>query len=471
LKNSGFRLSLVSAICAGIAANFVACHHNDDALYAKVWPCDSNLAEPQCGTTQAGTPMTCFAASSLGGTDFCTEACDPRIGSRDPEHFACLGSGALLKKCLPGNRGDCPEGLSCYRTSANILESDGLCMVTPVCVGDDDCASESPRLTCGGTILHEKFPSPFVSNTNLQCVQRCGDVNGTLPACPPGEECINKVYPDDVSVPNICVPSGCPARPCPPNFYCLRDTAPYYPDICVPGIPGRRCTNEEDCIIGHCVDIGARAKNCALQCDTNETCAALSGVAGLFFCAPGRDPSGPKYCISKGTFAGAFCSLDADCAGEKCSNLEPYYHRSKRTANNLECHAICDAPGTCAAQGSIPFSCLAVDGTYGECYPADFGIACDPNSEVCMGELRCLAEDPALQAISGLSGSQPGTPGGSETLCTRECNDDAGCKSYSLTMYGYCVNGICRPPQPSGDACQRPEQCSSHACSGSGMCE
>jgi len=470
VNNSGFRLSILVTACLGVASNFMACHAEVDALYQKIWPCDSNVTEPQCGTTQSGAPMTCFAASGLGGTDYCTEACDPKVGSRDRDHFDCLSSGALLKKCKPYAANACPAGFSCYRTDAT-GNADGLCIVMPVCRSDSDCASESPRLTCGGTVLREKFPNPFIPKDNLQCVQRCDEVSNTLPSCANGERCIDEAYSDDATVPHICVPTCSPERRCPPNFYCLKDTADYYPDMCVPGIPGRRCTNDEDCIIGNCVDVGARSKNCAISCESNATCNEISGVTGLFFCAPGGDPDGPMYCIAKGTFAGAYCTEDADCGEEKCSDLEPYHPYLTRVAKGLECHAKCFAPGTCTPQGSIPFNCLAVRGEYGECYPADFGIACDPASETCMGELKCLAEDPALQALSGVSGSQPGTAGGSETLCTRVCAGDSDCGKYTLTKFGYCINGICRPAQVTGDACQRPEQCSSHTCNAAGKCE
>ncbi|HEY5958038.1 MAG TPA: hypothetical protein VIV60_15855 [Polyangiaceae bacterium] len=465
------RMTAVIGFCLLALSTIVTCDADEAAFYTKVWPCNSDEPDSQCGVTKSGAAMTCFAAKHLGGSDFCTERCDPELGSLDSELYACLRSGALLRTCRPGDpTAACPAGFSCFRTDVDLRAPAGLCIVMPVCEIDADCAEQSPRSTCGGTLVREKFSSSHLSTGNLQCVQRCGDATASASKCPDGEKCIDQVYDDDISVPDICVPECSRERPCPPNFYCLNDTAPHYPGLCVPGIPGRRCSQDEDCITGHCVDVGANSKNCALECRSNEICSALSGVEGLFFCAKGGDPNGPNYCIAKGTFAGEFCYTDDDCSGRKCSNFDAYHPDRTRSLRALECHAECSGPGTCPTQASVPFSCLAINGQYGECYPADFGIPCHQATEVCMGELKCLMEDPNLQRLSGISGSKPGSAGGSETFCTRSCNNSSDCSKYSLTLFGYCVNGVCRPPQPTGDPCQSGEQCSSKTCNSDGTC-
>src|SRR4051812_10219946 len=124
----------VLGILALTLVGAVACRPRDDQFYAKVFPCASNASDT-CGTTRDGRPMTCFAATQLGGADFCTETCDPGQGSSDPR-FVCTPSGALLQTCGPHagatdpERG-CPNGLSCYRT--DVLADEGVCIQMLVC--------------------------------------------------------------------------------------------------------------------------------------------------------------------------------------------------------------------------------------------------------------------------------------------------------------------------------------------------
>ena len=58
-----------------LAALALGCSVDEDAFQARVFTCDTAARDPLCGTDRDGQPMTCFAASQLDGTDFCTQAC------------------------------------------------------------------------------------------------------------------------------------------------------------------------------------------------------------------------------------------------------------------------------------------------------------------------------------------------------------------------------------------------------------
>jgi hypothetical protein len=132
-----------------------ACRPRDDEFYARVFPCESNASDT-CGTARDGKPMVCFAATQLGGADFCAEACDPAQGSADPR-FICTTSGALLQTCGPHAGATdpahgCPTGLSCYRT--DVLSDQGVCIQMPVCSQDSDCGEQRP--VCAATLLAKR---------------------------------------------------------------------------------------------------------------------------------------------------------------------------------------------------------------------------------------------------------------------------------------------------------------------------
>jgi hypothetical protein len=454
------------ALGALLAMQLPGCKAQQESFYARVWPCDSHLADPQCGTSKSGASMTCFAASSLGGQDFCTESCDPLLGPSDPRQYACLSSGAQLELCDPVNESSCPLGFQCFRTSADPRETDsiGLCIMMPVCTNDDDCAQAAPRTTCGGDLLRQKYPNPLLRSDHLQCVQICGRDAGT--SCSGGESCLADIYTTDDSIPNICVPNcGAGQPPCPPNFFCLAEAGPAYPAICVPGSPGRRCSHEEDCMVGSCVDTGAGFSVCAVQCSTDDICKVLDGPQGKFFCAFDGGPTG--NCFTRSPFGGSFCFDDADCPGGRCSTFDPFSPTVPRSVGSLECHPLCTGPGTCSSHGGVPYLCMRVDDSYGECYPGDFGLPCSPGLEECIGQLKCIAPA-ASSSVQEDAGANDGTaPLG---ICTAPCDETKPCSTYHLTSDGYCEDGICRPLAANGKHCTSSEQCRSGNCGADATC-
>ena len=153
----------------------------EDAFYEKIYSCDNNARGDTCRHHRQGQPMTCFAASQLGGDDFCAEACDPAVASADPTHFKCLSSGALLRVCHPqgGAPWGCPPGLECYRT--DVLADEGLCVQMHVCTENSDCGEDRP--VCAAQLLRKRSPSLPLAADHLQCV--VSSVARAYPCAPP----------------------------------------------------------------------------------------------------------------------------------------------------------------------------------------------------------------------------------------------------------------------------------------------
>ncbi len=390
-----------------------------------------------CPNTADGTPRTCVFASSLGGRDFCAEACDPSTGSQDPSHFACLGTGALVPVCDPAAPDPCPEGFSCFRTDLSRLPQGtyyaaqdlGLCLAVPVCTNHADCSDEPSRDLCAGAILRDQYPGveTILATDHLQCVAAC---DGPSRTCPEGESCLGALLRD---LPDICVPN-CDVTPCPPDYFCLRSAGPAYPAICTPGLPGFRCEHPEDCMLGECADTGAGFSLCTISCESNATCQLLNGFRDPSLCVRG-------HCVTKATFAGALCRAAQDCpsdladdegnvvTGQLCSDYDPYHPDVPRNASDLECHRPCN--DRCPGLGGMPYVCLP----NGECYPADMGLPCRPG-DTCMGDLSCLCID-----------NCDATDAEQVTTCTKACEADSDCQGYSVNPKS-CVDGFCRLNPP-----------------------
>ena len=192
-----------AALIGLLAWVVVGCKAREDAFYDRVYSCDNNARGDTCGTTRQGQPMTCFAASQLGGEDFCAEACDPALASADPAHFKCLSSGALLRICHPHGGAvnpdwRCPAGLECYRT--DLLSDEGLCVQMHVCTEDSDCGEKRP--VCAARLLRERSPSLAIATDNLQCVQSMCGAGKAM--CPPGEQCLASYFDGVAGVRHLC---------------------------------------------------------------------------------------------------------------------------------------------------------------------------------------------------------------------------------------------------------------------------
>jgi hypothetical protein len=439
-----------------LAFRLAGCQVNADAVYARLWHCDADGPADQCGTTEAGAPMTCYRASTLGGRDFCVEACDPSA-PQDSSASAtsyCVPSGARLATCKPNADAQCPAGLSCYRTNLNPLptdEIDGLCVDMPVCKDDGECL-DPERSTCVTTILSATYPETPLWKDHLYCTTECD----TSTDCRAGETCMRDLFTLDDNVPRICLPPCDADGGCPPNFYCTSASGNAYLPLCSPGVPGFRCSHDEDCAIGSCRQTGAGFSICTLECEDDTLCDAMSGPLGSFFC------SSEGLCVMRGPFAGAYCALDSDCDEGQCSDFDPFKPSIPRGLKSRECHRTCSEPGSCDTRGGVPYLCLEVHGRYGECYPGDFGLRCAPGLEECMGELECLtagADEPAT--CTTRCGVHSNTQAGA----------DAECAGYSFTVNGYCEGGLCRLKLPPGARCDRDAQCDDSSCNAEHVCQ
>jgi hypothetical protein len=457
-----------SALLIAIAG-LAACKAHEDAFYDTVFPCNPNASVDPCGTTRSGRPMTCFGAGQLGGDDFCVEACDPAIGSSDPR-LTCLASGALLQLCHPHADADagaaagapalaCPSGLLCYRT--DLLKDEGVCILAhQLCKEDKDCSDSQ---TCAGSIIRSLYPSLPLLTDSLQCLQTSCQSPGT--PCAPGAVCLANYYDVGPGM-DICVPT-CDNQQCPPNFSCAySDAAPGAPKLCLPGVPGSRCANEEDCIVGSCVDTGAGFRECntTTLCTSDLDCAYLSGAAGMFVCAQGMTGGG-RLCVSTRPFNGSNCATAADCAaGLLCSRFSPYVSNQ----GHGECRSPCDPDGRCSPHGGVKFVCLdngnsSLDNAVGGCYPSAFGLPCSDSSD-CLATLTCQAVSPDAHTFIT-----------SPAICTSTCASDVDCSGNPLVRSGgFCRDGLCRISGENGTPCDRNEECGSGYCSfatdGTGHC-
>jgi hypothetical protein len=430
----------------------IACQIDEDSFYNKAFPCSIAATADECGTTKSGQPMICYAGSQLGGgSDFCTEACNPDGGAPDPG-YVCLGSGALLRDCTPdppaGTPSGCPAGLNCYRT--DIESNQGVCLMMQVCTTDSDC-TDSRRPKCAAVLLHEL--EPVITTDHLECVQPTCATSGS--ACPAGESCSADYFATGGSVPDICLPNCLGDGECPPNYACARSpAAPGSPAVCIPGVPGQRCNQEADCVWGDCLDTGAGFKECILatQCTTDLDCAIFNSAEQQFAC-------GTSGCVGLTSFHGSNCLVDADCqTGEQCFGYSPFVV----TGDHGECRVPCNADLTCAARGGVPQLCL--DEGIGGCYPGTFSLPCTQSSE-CLPELMCLAVSP-----------DPRTTIDSPSICTTTCATDDDCRNTPfIAIGGFCEDGVCRVNGPTGVPCDRDAECESGLCllvstSGSGTC-
>jgi len=414
--------------------------------------------------------MTCYVGSAqLGGTAFCTKRCDPNRPA-EPGFF-CTSSGALLESCHPGAEDiPCQSPLGCYRT--DLIRDDGVCLWVPTCeyggekATHDDRKCGISRSICAGAVLQTLVSGSalesFIHTDNLHCVAEppC-DTNG-CPGTGLPEACPSDFYQIDFDLPITCG-SVCDRFACPPNFACARSSNSGSPSLCLPGVLGMRCSHDEDCLVGDCLDTGAGFGECALPggCQTHEDCLRLE-MTPAFACIEGVDGDDP-FCVSAIPFQGSNCEDSSQCAEDlrcgdgacppqKCSWYSPF----ELDPAHGECRFSCD--GECPAFGGLPHACID-----GACYPAMVGVPCSESSD-CFEKLTCGAVPPDERSAS----SAP-------MICTVPCSDDTECTSMVNPWIadGYCVavsdpppaaKGYCRLGGRPGRPCEKDEHCASRSC-------
>jgi hypothetical protein len=438
------RIARRTALALGIVF-LVGCRTQSDEFYATAHACKLSDPPELCGTTSTGQPMACFAASQLGGTDFCAPACDPADPAAAPAGFSCVRAGVLLRNCNPANQNDCPSGLSCFRTQ--LLGNAGLCIRTTVCNDDDACRSRTDgRQVCSSTVLNRILPDPSstslpIATDSFQCLDdHCGS------GCPENSTCLNAVYEIPPPLGNLCVPNCTSQGHCPPTYSCSRSPIQ---DICVPGLPGTRCIDTPDCLVGFCMSTGVEFNICSLPCAEDADCSMFNSAGSdVFVCA---HPEGvPPYCATARPFKGLFCRDNDDCpAGQECFD----YSLSKPQGT---CQAACDETPSCEARGGLPHLCLSEVGV-NRCSPGDFGKPClGLETPECIAPLAC-------QTVSSQRfGQHPDVA----RICSVACATDADCDDEpATTLSGFCgTDGFCHEGGPAGAPCEDGPHCLSGRC-------
>jgi len=453
--------ALGRGLLACALAGAFACQARHDQFYGQLYECDPTASQDPCGTTADGKPMTCFAGSQLGGSNFCVEACDPTQSVSD-QRYTCVTSGGLLQRCHPDSEASdasarCPPKLQCYRT--DLLADEGVCLMMRVCAQDSDCSGDPARRVCAATLVRATSSLPALRLDHLQCLQAICGSGGSL--CANGESCLGNYYDYGVQLPDICVPYCDSKLSCPPNFSCaISPAGPGSPPVCLPGLPGTRCVADQDCAIGSCLETGAGFSECVipLPCGSDLDCAPLDGPAASFACAEGI-PGAGHHCVKLVDFSGTVCADDSGCPDEqRCFRYSPY----QSDPSHGECRIPCDGGQPCPTRGGIPHICLA--GGEGGCYPTNFALPCASSSD-CLPEFPCTAVSPDER-----------TRLNSTSICTMSCATDDDCHANPLIRGngGFCKEGVCRMSGQKGVPCDRNAQCVNSVCAfdsgGVGQC-
>ena len=451
-----------SLACGALLAFALGCSVDDAAFEARVFECDTAARDPRCGSDASGQPMTCFAASQLDGTDFCTRSCGEPMSL--PGGEVCVQGNARLSFCDPADASD-PAGpcgrsdLGCLRT--DVTSDEGVCVTMQPCSTDSDCPNPV-RSTCAATFLNQLYANnPDLHSDHLYCLQRDCVKGGS--SCGPGQSCLPKLVTPAAHPPDICVPNCDSQDRCPPNHFCFRKlSGPGSPPICLPGLLGFLCESDIDCIVGKCVsdnepDEALRLDLCTVPCSFDGECEKFDSDQGKFVCV--SDGNGAGRCASPDAYRGARCFDDADCTRDEGTSC---VFSSKPTSADDQgtCSRLCPGgTGACTPRGGfghvcLPFTVSRDGASKPGCYPGYFGLPCTADDQ-CVGDLRC----------AGASDTSP-------KICTALCltDEDCGTDRWIAGNPFFCTGSICASPLPRGAACQAASWCQSRNCSG-GTCQ
>jgi hypothetical protein len=471
------RPSLVEAALGALAALGClvfagGCRVDRAKFERRVFHCDPGAPGQTCGTDESDRPMACFAASQIGGADFCARTCDP-----DPDGgvapltgpgagdgtAACLKSSndkphVELQTCKPSDDTDVAPtaacgspDLGCYRT--DLVNDEGVCTTMSPCMQDEDCINPI-RSVCASSFLETVvYPdSRDVHLDHLFCLQT--DCKSRGSSCAAGESCLQDVVPASTNPPDICVPNCDSNLDCPPNFLCYRRVSTgVTPKVCIPGLLGFTCLDDMDCMVGRCENTGIGYKVCTTRCQADADCRQFDGIQGLFLCVKNTaQPDDPGYCRTPNSFRGSDCSEDKDCLNrnpkEVCARFAP--------GDALgTCLLPCDPDGGCTQRGGIEHTCLLASGARNVCFPGYFGFPCQTDGNCVDGanDLSCL---PTI----------PGAP----SICTKKCTEDSDCATDRwMKGNSWCSQaiGTCQQLLDDGSPCPGPTACKSGVCTSS----
>jgi hypothetical protein len=443
------------AACLSLNLLIIAC--SIDNRHLVVFGCDTAARDPGCGTDPRGQPMTCFPASQLDGTDFCTPSCDEPM-SLPNEAAVCVQGGAKLASCHPDDtttaNGPCGRSdLGCLRT--DVATDEGVCVTMQPCSTDSDCPNPV-RSTCAATFLTQLYSkNPDIHADHLYCLQRDCLAGGAN--CGAGQSCLPNLVPAAAHPPDICVPNCDSQDRCPPNHFCFRKlSGSGSPAICLPGLLGFLCESDIDCIVGKCVsdnepDEALRLNLCTLPCQHDDECARYDSDQGTFVCIGGAGGAG--HCATPDAYRGARCFDDSDCTrdeGTKCV----FSSRPTSPGDQGTCSRLCPGDGSpCTPRGGFGHVCrdlmVARDGSRRPaCYPGYFGLPCTADDQ-CVGDLKCAT-----------------VADGAPKICTAPCRADADCAGdrWVAGNGSFCSGTVCAPNLAKDSPCGSNSQCQSNSC-------
>ena len=469
MSQRALTLALSVVATCGVGAGTIGCAVDEDAFQARVFTCDTAARDPLCGTDREGQPMTCFPASQLDGTDFCTQSCGEQPMTFAADATVCVQGGAKLAFCSPDDittpNGPCGRSdLGCLRT--DVTADEGVCVTMEPCSRDAECPNPV-RSTCAATFLNDlyaKIPDPppddlYWHSDHLYCLQRDCVKGGS--SCGPGQSCLPLLVTAAAHPPDICVPN-CDAKDrCPPNHFCFSKlSGAGSPHICLPGLLGFLCESDIDCMVGKCVsddepDEALRLNLCSVPCGSDDDCKRFDSDQGKFVCQRDRG-----QCSTPDAYRGARCYDDADCTRDEGTTCV-FSSKPTLSSDQGTCSRLCPGgTGPCAPRGGFGHICLPFtvgrDGSSKPgCYPGYFGLPCTADDQ-CVGEnVKC----------KGATDTSP-------KFCTALCQTDADCDANRWTAgQSFCLgaSSICVPKIAAGNACQASNQCQSNDCSG-GTC-
>jgi len=424
--------------------------------------CDAHSPVNACARSGTSTSLTCFAATQLGGHDFCVEACDPSEASTDT-NVACVSPGTRLQTCHPIEARTaavpvCPAGLSCIAT--DLISDSGFCL--PPCGPGDDCVT--PIAPCDSSAV-DNTCSTASNGDPMTCFAASALLGQDFctEACDPNQPPTDPAFTCTASgsLLQICKPSAASGDPgaCPPGLSCYRRDVLADTGLCIamtvctdnmdcPGM--RHCTATKlrelvsnspissvlhtdhlNCVVDECLTSGTPcpagqgclakpyftggvADFCVPRCDSKSNCPPN------YSCAVGASGSGPSLCFP-GTL-GVRCVDDKGCAGGTCQDTG---------AGFKVCAVDCLSDAKCALLSAQNYSFVCVSGgDHQHCVtPTVFSAPnCDPQLPNCPVNQRCFPYAP-LGAFAG-----------HEAECRFPCDASGQCAAFGGLVH-VCLAG------------------------------
>jgi len=410
------------------AAGAAGCKAKEDAFYRTIYPCAPDAGANSCGTTRAGAPMVCFAASRLGSIDYCAESCDPE-GSSD--QFTCLGA-ARVQVCNPADSPfGCSEGFECHDAGSGR----GMCL--PPCPAGDQCSAIGSTFSA----LPDAGPPDVDASQKIDDVISC--VVGKVP-CP---------VPSN-GKPLMCVPSSALGG----LDFCAEQCDPAQP----PADPDNFACSDMGALLRRCQPNGQDA---AAGCPAGLNCfrTDLLGNTGLCMRMPVCDRNGG--CMPNSPYS----KCSATLLGDTSSTASSFLQLDHLNCVHPDCFALqsnCgDLEGCLATQYGSPLAdiCVPTCDTKQHC-PPNFSCATTSSGA---GSLRlCLPGVPGERCDGAhcIIGACEDT-GANFSVCTFPCSDDTSCRVLSTETDPFiCVEGggqrHCVTPQTfAGPNCMTLDQC------------